>query len=717
MNRITENLPTPIKLGLRDLNQNKLPTVVLILLIAAIIAAFLPPAMHQQTMRWHLRSAEIVTAQEYFAQSLEKENNPDLQAAWTFYAGSEAPDLSELNLQISQMTTGFISFPDFNAPEMEVNPEVVYATAATSAVMSADWSDPNLPAKPTFTQGRAPEANNEIALSHELLQHFPGMDTLAVGDTLTVGTDQFTDSDQHGTYTVVGLYDFPSSDDSQPTLVSYYRSSLLASETIVEDALLLDRYFAFGPPLSPADTQDLALAISNAPDALPDPVDWGIASLIDNKELRIQVASTIPLDSEFSGTSTPLGINEFVVELLLVAAGVLALITVISVPLYWQNSRRRKLQFAQLERNGVGRYGRLASRLVPALVIGLSAGALGLAGAIWRYSRVEDYVVPGSELPMLVHATALTITASFILGLFPPLVASFLAFAAERKSGASLLREVGESSELVHTPRGALQHPGPVAAIAGIAGITLILVSALAGDGEVGLDSWHTGASVLGMIVGLCLIVVAIYFGLAALLPHLSSASSRWPLAARIAAREVAGRLGSSISTIIPVAAIAGLCGAMSVIGRQHYLESREPTYASAPIEIAAYLLPVVLLVVFFSLLQSTEELRHSKSALSHQGVLAHEVAVIDGYRAVILTAVASPLGYLVGMFAGSMVLVYRQVETQDWCCGPGADTTFKVAALAPTLGTLIIVVVPLLLAFPIGWVAGRRNARLVAAT
>jgi hypothetical protein len=543
------------------------------------------------------------------------------------------------------------------------------------------------------------------------------MDTLAVGDTLTVGTDQFTDSDQHGTYTVVGLYDFPSSDDSQPTLVNYYRSSLLASETIVEDALLLDRYFAFGPPLSQADTQDLALAISNAPDALPDPVDWGIASLSDNKELRIQVASTIPLDSEFSGTSTPLGINEFVVELLLVAAGVLALITVISVPLYWQNSRRRKLQFAQLERNGVGRYGRLASRLVPALVIGLSAGALGLAGAIWRYSRVEDYVVPGSELPMLVHATALTITASFILGLFPPLVASFLAFAAERKSGASLLREVGESAEQNPVPnRQRLSH-GQVASIAALVGLALIVPSALWGNGHVSIRNWSDVVPLAGMLIGFGAIVVAVYCAPAALLPRVFKAGTRLPLAARVAGREITGKLGSSINAIVPVTAIVGIGSAASVIARQHYLEGRGSVYESVHLQVAAYLLPVILLIVFFSLLQSPDELRQSKSALSHQGVLPSEVAVIDGYRAVILTAVATVLGYLVGTLAGVMVLIFRHVETQDMCCMPEADTTFKIAALAPTLATLIIVVVPLLLAFPVGWIAGRRNARLVAAT
>ncbi|MFD2838969.1 hypothetical protein ACFSYH_00055 [Populibacterium corticicola] len=697
MNRITENLPTPIRLGLRDLNQNKFATLALILVLTGLISFFVPALLSDYVGGWRWNSDTIVRSHERFSQSAEKEQHPDLQAAWQADSIDPAIDGAAYGLETVRVAADTLFFPDFQEPEYdeaEISlPVYVYAT---------DWDSPRSIVPVTFTQGRAPRSGNEIALSTSISFRDPELEKLRVGDTVRVSTQMEPDADSR-TFNIVGLYEQQWGDIS---LFPVQRAdAIVTPHNQLGHELSSDQFFAFGRPLSNVDASGLLREISRlyAVNELGN-YDWAIANLVDSKDLRRQAVETFPVYS-FWGT------NEAVYSLLM-SFGAVSLVTVVSVPLYWQNARRRKLQFAQLERNGMTRNSRLLSRLTPALIVGVTAAALGFVGSVWRFSYMSSSEYVRSELPLLSHGVTFSITFCLIFGLLPPLAASLLAYAAERGSAHSLLRDVGESAEQTYVPARPFDRSRRVGIALWVLAIPLMWFSAHFGAEPSRLHNIRDLVLLLGMLCGFGLLVVGFYFVLAALLPAISVRGRRWPLAARIAARDVAGRLGSSINTIVPVTVLVGLGVVWSVISRQHYLEDFEETYADTPFTVAAWLLPVVVLVLFFSLLLSSDELQRSRSALSHQGVLPVEVSMIDGFRAVILACVGVVFGFVLGTFVGAMLMVLRAEESFA-----GFDTTFRVASLMPTPATAFIVLVPLLLAFPVGWIAGRRNARLVTAT
>lgn len=688
MNHPTKNLPLALRLGLRDLASNKVATGVLIAIVALVIGVLAPALISARLSAYDAR-VWFMTDQ---AATYEPDTNgapTAIQATTPGYVSFEQTQdmLAEVGLRALPQHLGLLTFPEFPDPFtvdlLAQNPDAAqdYPDGIPSAQVErwdSQWTDQDLQKLVPLLDGRLPEAKNEIAVerAEAAIDQPVLLPDLQVGQTVKVGKDG-----KQSEATVVGTY---AAAPYLPEVLSYS-----ASPGAAEPASLTVAAIGVGTPFT--DEQALNLAAQFSTTFNDYWGSWSVRNLSLSPELAHTAAAASPLNPfELSMNSAQ--------PLPIAFVGVLAFVSLLSVPLLWQNHRRREMQTEVLRRNGLSERSIWLTRLIPGLIVGLAAGALGLlislaiirlTGGNFGYSTAFGL---GTNYAW-AYLLALCLAAGVISMVVASVISQLVDLVAGKREPVS-----GDGAPVVPARRG----------------FTFPFMLLLVGFGAMATIALRQSPPMADWAMALWFVpvIAGSYVLVGRMLPHVAGrfAEARLPL--RLGAKELLIHRSASINAIIAVALLTGIGAAITVIERQHNIENQDPSrgYLEPAIWIAAIIAVLVLMVLYYVTLRSPEELTRTRSGLLRQGVDEETLIAADSHKALLVAGVGGTVGYVLGTITGTLLMVYRD---------QGDDVyAFKPLAMLPDLTTLIAIVLPVALAYVAGRLAGGRNRKvsLVAA-
>lgn len=726
MTRDRQPLPVYVRLALRDLKQNLLGSLVLTVILGITIALTLPgligsyQAPYSQRVHYqvHPDNKNVLP----FSTSTQSADNTAVQAV-VFEA--QQPEKIKDSMKSVGLETQEVSHSEINIPEVP-NPETQFLNATLGAsedqdsfrpqVSNADWSDSRLTSTITMVEGTFPRTAQEIALNVQTLVPFAAtpegqtmedaqaveaaktfvstaQTTLAVGNSVRVEM-----GDSSTTLKVVGWYsseDFPSAIGAT---TSFDNSAVFTSHDLR----------GYGPALSDDQALSLARAFSNEQQFAW--VDWGIRNLSNNPTLAERAAFSIPFN-QFEREDNRYS-SEPSLQTALVLGGVVALI---SIPLHWQNRRRRSEELTQLNRAGMSGRQQVATQFIPAIAIGLGAATIGLALGLILIDPISTFWA--QDLMPLTSGNSLLIAVGIALGL--GVIPTIFASTIPQVLSQIAVHAEGNDEELASTTRAARNgsYATTGSATAGkeqdasrfrrlalpIALLALgLLIACLTAKGN---SFFAPGA----YCVAAGLLLIGSHYWFSRLFDVLSTAAANKRVSLRIATRELSLQRVSSINAAIAITLISTLGVAIAMIFRQHAIEYGPAWgYNKVALLVASASAILLLAIMYFISLRGSHELRNLRSPLAQQGVDDSQLRRIDGHRTLILAVVGCATGYVLGTGIAAAVLIGRVNNSSS----PGIEPL----ALLPNAASLIVVFVPIAAAFYIGQLAGQRNLALTQA-
>lgn len=693
MSGFTKNLPVAIKLGLRDLRNNKIATGILVSVLAIVIALTLPGVMIDHARPIVERVNSYTSQPQRFpapqATDTAAPNGNTVQASLENASPSAPSAFESVGLEAIPLVHGSVSFPllesNYAQCEGSERAQTIADFGADACVLgaaysAADWNDQKLSEQVNLVSGRLPANATEIAF--EVSAEYPVIgNDYAIGSVLEAASAQGTSP-----LTVVGHF----------STVPWNDNALLHSDFAAPvDGSTSTELLGFGPELSSEQAISLATQFMDVENSeQPYWFSSTVTKFYTDHDTLTRAATKIPLDEIETYSSN----NGTFSSLILV--GLLTLVTLISVPLYWQSHKRRAAQFELLDRTGLSSGRLVLSRMLPALVTGLLAAVGGLLlvwSGLFNFMFINYW---GMEVAVgNVYSFSYSAGVALLAGMVPVAIASVLPVLTERLSSTRVPAQAASKREATSRTKSALF--GGVAVLCG-----LLLAFGSAQFSSAGSVSGFS--PITGMVAGLVVVIVGAYFVAAALLSTISRRSSEWPLVRRLAAQELARSMGATVNLVIPLAILTGIGCASTVIGRQHDFEYIDRNYLELFSVVAMILCLLIILVLMFSVRRTPEELASSRSSLTTQGVFDSEISAINGWRCFILATVSCLTGYILGTVIGAILMIYR-AHTDGM--------PFIPQSMLPDLTTIIVVVLPISLAYLIGKLSGGKPPQLTPAT
>gem|GEM_PF-6365258 len=687
--KLPANTPVAIKLGLRDLGNNKIATGALIVILGLTIALTLPMLLSRHLEPWNSRLSSVTISGVTFHDGGARTSH----AAQLVINGI---DLSTGGLDLFtpaglRPLPGYLDWAgalDYSVP-MELEDGTVEQYNPPATAWTAAWTDEDYAAQIAGLDGRLPTAPSEIAISDDFAEHVSLNTTVtqpSIGDVLNIELPQGPTA-----LTVVGQYQAATL-PAQALLYSVDPQAMWSTPT----GTPMPTYIGLGPALSEPAAEQL---ITNISELFPHLIwqNWITRNQLESPQFHLNMASTTPF-SPAEGPYSPTDSMSFLLP------GILGLITLLSIPLYWQNYRRRSKQLGQLARAGAPAGPLWQTQLVPGLVVGLSAATLGFVGGTILHHYTYGQAGNSPQMPISVGNTWLYgLLVSLAAGILPMLVASLLPRVMER-----LNMRTSRTSPKLKTENEPRTAPQPVDG-----GLSAPFLFLLAGIGVMSASALVATADTVfaGLALGFTVMIIASYFLVFRIVPRLSAKFSGKELAPRLAARELNQNRAATVNAIMPIATLIGLGAAISVIGRQHQLEpdNDAAAYGNTALLVSLVILALAIFTVFFIALRSTEETRELTTGLELQGVSKEPLQAISGYRSLLITGVAATLGYVLGTAIGIILMVYRgNFES---------NTYFRPMAALPDVVVVICVVLPVVFSYLLGQLAHSINSKQLTAT
>lgn len=686
--KLPTNTPVAIKLGLRDLGNNKVATGALIVILGLTIALTLPMLLSRHLEPWNSRLSAFVQTSVNFH---EGGTGTPLHAQLVVNSldtSTEDPAIIEsAGLELLPAYLGWAGALDYVYPiEVENGSVEQYYPPVTT--WTAQWTAEEYAAQINGLKGSLPTAPDEVAVSHDFAERM-SLDTPhpqpSIGDVVNLELPQGPTP-----LTVVGTFN-EATVQAEALVFSSDSQAMWSTPT----GSPIPSYIGLGPELSEAAEEQLISRIShNYPYMTWQ--NWITRNQQESPDFQRKIASTQPL----SLYEKSYGYTDSMSFLL---PGILGLITLLSIPLYWQNYRRRSQQLKQLARAGAPAGPLWLTQLVPGLVVGLGAAALGFVGGTVLHYYTYGPGGLSRQLPISVGNTWLYgLIVSLAAGIAPMLVASLFPRVMDWLSS----RTRATSPE--HSEEGHLRSaPAPVKG-----GLSAPLLLILTGMGVMSVSAISASANTVytGLGIGFITLIAASYFLVFHVIPRLNSRLSNKELAPRLAARELNQNRAATVNAIMPIATLIGLGAAIGVIARQHQLEpdNDASTYTEPVLLISLVILALTSVTVFFIALRGSEETRELTTGLNLQGVTAQTLQSISGYRSLLITSIAAVLGYVLGTAVGIILMVYRgNFEI---------NTYFRPMAALPDVSVVICVVLPVVFSYLLGQLAHTLNSRQLAA-
>lgn len=726
MTRDRQPLPVYIRLALRDLKQNIVGSFVLAIVLGLAIAMTLPGLIdvyqRPHAQRVHFQINDTSSHARLFSGSTVDGNG---QALHALMLDAQQPEkindsMTSVGLEPLEVIRAEVSFSDIPDPNTELSNAVLgtenFLYDFTLQVSNADWTDERPNTDITMIEGRLPRSAQEIAVNTQALAPYA-----ATSEGKTMEDSALVDAAKTFISTAQTKFALGSTlqgeiggTSSTLTVVGWYSSetftSALGVSTLSEDdtALVHQDILGYGSALSDNQAIDLARDFSTEQQA--EWSHWGIRNLTEDPAVAQRAAFAIPLNQSERESEPSQYPSEPSVQTALILAGFISLI---SIPLHWQNRRRRSQELTQLSRAGMSGRQQVVTQLIPAIAVGLGAAIIGLALGLLFLDPIGRFWA--SDLMPLTagRSLLLAVTAAVALGLIPTLIASIIPQIISRVAPNSELDD--EESAMARKPIeastvGTRSDTSGESAKSRIQDLMLpvmlmalgIIIACLTAAGE-------SNIAPAAYCIATMMILVGTYYWFSRLFDLISSAvaSKRVPL--RLAARELCLQRVSSINAAVAIALVSMLGVTIATIFKQHAIEYGPDRHYTRDALIIASVLTVLLLAILYVVsLRGDTELRNLRTPLTQQGLHDEELRLIDGYRTLILAVLGCVTGYLLGTGVAAAALITRITN--------GPSLKLEPLTFVPSSATFVAVIVPILAAFYIGQLAGQRNISLTNA-
>lgn len=713
MKNLLSRLPVGARLGLRDLTDNKAASVVLVVFLAIIIGVAMPLLLTNHTSTYASRAYQYGTQPEQSIYASPTLPGFQVQAIVNSTHAGVDNELEKAGLQAVQTHSANAAIPAISDPwwpecAQEIEQERLKDCAYSTSLTAANWSDPALAAQTKVLAGKLPTQFLEIAIMRTP-DNPQELNAASVGESLEilVGERLFE-------YTVVGILD-----DS-----AHIKTHAIFGTNSFSPSLLTEQHLGLGPDLSDQQAYDLGLALNNLTPSDPWTFttgwdDWNLRAFEQNSTLMFAAAKDYPIGRGDlmlnSAYETSLTIWVFI--------AVLLLITLLSVPMFWQNHKQKTMQELQLKRSGASAFQLSLMRVTPALVLGVSAAILGVLG-----SFAVMVLIGHNEFETSLWKLRLSVSVGFLIvvplisGVAPALIASFLPDLTQRFSTYASIR----FTAVRHRFDRPWSVVWPVFLLA--SAILVAILNALSANAKQESQLYAIYA-----VCGAAVLISAywLYSWVFTRIAYATNASgagsmsdvggsrkdhrvfatssdaSSPPLALRIAAKELQLSSGSAINTCIPITVLTVIAGFATVSGQQHdftYLGQGTLSYPYLdnflPFSVMIGIL--ILLLAYLVAAQTSTEIQNHRLALARHGMPQRHITAIDGYRALIVTALGGISGYLLGTLLGAFAMI-------GWVNGY-ENATFNFRSLLPDANILIAVIAPIALSYLAGKLAGTRH-------